>query len=111
MNGHTAAMSDFDFLGPDGGRLAVSFGTGCAAAWAFLRAIVAGSLKARVKELERCREEDNERCERDLERANKRINDLELMLWQHGPAQLRAAMQGVISEQRVELDKIEGKVP
>lgn len=110
MNGRATTMNELDWLGHDGGRLAAAFAAGCVATWGFLRTIVTGSLKARVKELERCREEDNERCDRDLERANKRINDLELMLFMHGPANLRAAMQAVVSEQRVELDKIEGKV-
>lgn len=89
-------VSSPDFLGIDGGRMALSFGAGCAAAWAFISKFVAAptrkALDKRIQELE----ESHARCE---ERALR----LETMLWMHGPQQLRQDIQRVISEEHMEM--------
>src|SRR3546814_3223287 len=43
---------DIDFLGVEGGRLAMAFAAGCAATWAFLRTTFTAPLRTRITELE-----------------------------------------------------------
>lgn len=96
MNGHTAAMSDIDFLGADGGKMAASFAAGCVATWGFLQGFfwrgLSKSYERRIKELEA----DNARCE-------QRQGQLEALLFFHGNDGLRDQMQAVLSEQRIEM--------
>lgn len=101
--GAARAMSELDYFGPDGGRLAMAFGTGWAACFAIMIAL-GGFVwrffgKARIEQLEKDRAADNAKCAADLQRERERINDLELLLFMHGPGELRAAMQGAMSEQ------------
>jgi hypothetical protein len=95
-----------DYTGAEGGRLGLAFASGCAATWVFVRNLV---MKPAIKSC-------NERCT-DLEKAaewlkeqiaakDTRIAQLETVLLTHGTSELRAAMQAVISETRVAVDKI-----
>jgi len=89
-------VSNPDFFGADGGRMALAFGAGCAATWGFISKFVAAptrkALDKRIEELE----QSHSRCE---ERALR----LETMLWMHGPQQLRQDIQRVISEEHMEM--------
>ena len=110
MNGRAIAMGDLNLGGAHGGELASAFGAGCVAAWAFLRTIVTGSLRSRIKELEEAREEDADKCERDLERQADRILQLEALLFAHGPQSLRNEIQAVFSEHHIELLRAEKRI-
>lgn len=90
-----------DFLGPDGGLIATSFGTGCVACWGFVRMFMVPPLKARVAELKDELTDLKEDCAKRDERQARRIDQLETLLLMHGSGPLRQEMQKVVSEQRV----------
>jgi prefoldin subunit 5 len=54
-------------------------------------------------------EKAGEWMKEQLERKDGRIAQLETVLLTHGTQELRAAMQAVISETRVNIDRIGGK--
>src|SRR3546814_6545553 len=54
---------DIDFLGVEGGRLAMAFAAGCAATWAFLRTTFTAPLRTRITELEGMVAAERKRCE------------------------------------------------
>lgn len=89
-------MGDLDWMGAEGGRLAAGFAAGCVATWTFLNGFfwrgIRKSYEARIELLET----HNEQC-------SQRQLQLETMLWMHGPQQLRQQIQGVVSEQHVEM--------
>ena len=103
-------LGGIDYTGAEGGRMALSFAAGCTATWVFVRNLV---MKPAIKSC-------HQRCT-DLEASvawlkdqlavkDNRIGDLETALFTSGIPSLRAAMQGVVSEIRHEVDKGEGKL-
>ncbi len=84
-----------DFMGATGGSLAISFGAGCVATWAFIQAFlmrpINKSYERRIKSLET----DNDRC-------NDRVHFLEMALYQHGTAEMREVMQKAFSARDLE---------
>lgn len=99
-------LMPLDYTGPEGGRLGLAFAAGCAATWVFVRNLV---MKPAIKSC-------NQRCT-DLEKAaewlkeqlalkDARIVQLETVLLTHGTQELRAAMQAVVSETRVSIDRV-----
>lgn len=83
-----------DFMGPDGGLIATSFGAGCVACWGFIQMALLGPMKKQFSKLE-------ETCERRDEAQSRRIEQLETALLMHGTGPLREAVQKAISEVRV----------
>lgn len=106
------AMAPIDYLGPDGGRLAMAFGGGAIAAWALLLSIgsfvwklVGRTRLDRIGELERALVEERAACRQMEVRLVSRIQQLETLLIAHGSGPLRQAMQAAISEIRIEGEK------
>lgn len=96
-----------DYTGAQGGGFALAFASGCTATWIFVRNLV---MKPAIKSCaQRC--EDLEKAaawlKEQLERKDARIAQLETILLTHGTQELRAAMQAVISETRVSIDRID----
>jgi hypothetical protein len=101
---------NLDYAGAEGGRLALAFASGCTGAWVFMRNLV---MKPAIKSC-------HQRCT-DLEKAvdwlkeqltakDVRIGQLETALFTSGIPELRKAMQGVISEARMETEAKIGAV-
>src|SRR3546814_16878703 len=67
---------DIDFLGVEGGRLAMAFAAGCAATWAFLRTTFTAPLRTRITELEGMVAAERKRCEAMETRLVQRIPHL-----------------------------------
>lgn len=92
-----------DLTGAEGGRLAAAFALGCTSTWVFVRNLVMRpaikSCHQRISELEEDRKSDR-----------KRIADLELALFLHGNGEMRAAMQGAVSELHVDIMGIKEKL-
>lgn len=87
-----------DFLGPEGGQLAMSFGAGCVACWGFIQLALIGPLKAQLAELK-------EECEKREAQMSARIYQLETILLMHGSGPLRQDLQKAISEIHVDGNK------
>lgn len=85
-----------DFMGADGGRLAAAFAAGCVTTWGFVKAFVSAPITKAYETRISALEDEKERCE-------ARTTRLETMLWMHGGPQLRADIQGAISETHIEL--------
>lgn len=95
-----------DYTGAQGGGLALAFASGCASTWVFVRNLV---MKPAIKSCsERCSdlEKAAEWLKDQLQLKDSRIAQLETILLTHGTQELRAAMQAVISETRVNIDRI-----
>ena len=90
-----------DIAGPENIDRMSGFAAGCAATYVFVRNLVMRpaikSCHARINELEQ-----------DRERLTRRIEQLEMALFTSGIPELRKAMQGVVSEVRMEAA---GKIP
>src|SRR3546814_19568503 len=71
---------DIDFLGVEGGRLAMAFAAGCAATWAFLRTTFTAQLRTRITELEGMVAAERKRCAAMETRLVQRIQQLEASL-------------------------------
>lgn len=117
-----APMPPIDFVGPQGGMLAVSFAAGCiftAALFAWFgqwfwkrfgdARIVAldETIKALGAEHKREIETERLRCDREIEQLRDRILQLETLLIASGPPALRNAVQAAVSEHRVATDRLE----
>src|SRR3546814_4356315 len=76
---------DIDFLGVEGGRLAMAFAAGCAATWAFLRTTFTAPLRTRITELEGMVAAERKRCEAMETRLVQRIQQLEALLLTMSP--------------------------
>src|SRR3546814_17172021 len=90
---------DIDFLGAEGGRLAMAFAGGCAATWAFLRTTFTAPLRTRITELEGMVAAERKRCEAMETRLVQRIQQLEALLLTMSPGHLWQDFQRVLSEQ------------
>jgi len=98
-----------DYSGAQGGGFALAFASGCASTWVFVRNLV---MKPAVKSCaQRCAdlEKAADWLKEQMIHKDTRIAQLETVLLTHGTQELRAAMQGVLSEVRVNIDQI-GKV-
>src|SRR3546814_4909154 len=81
---------DIDFLGVEGGRLAMAFAAGCAATWAFLRTTFTAPLRTRITELEGMVAAERKRCGAMETRLVQRIQQLEALLLTMSPGHLRS---------------------
>jgi len=103
-----------DLTGPEGGRLGMAFAAGCTATWVFVRNLVMKpaikSCHQRIADLEKMLEQAREDYREQLAFDRARISQLETVLLTSGNQELRAAMQRALSETRVEIDKVEGKI-
>ena len=105
-------MTDIDWFGADGGRLAVAFGTGWATCLALLTGFVVIAFRFVTRSHEdrlKAAEEAHEECRRLADDQKKRIEALELMLFVHGPAQIRKELGPVISELHMDVRRMEGQ--
>lgn len=85
-----------DLTGPEGGRMAAAFASGCVSTWIFIRNLV---MKPAIKSCrDRCAE-----LEGDRDRLIRRVDTLETVLMMHGNSDIRAAIQGALSEIRMEM--------
>ena len=97
-----------DLTGPEGGRMAAAFATGCTGTWVFVRNLV---MKPAIKSChQRIADMESvvEWLKKQLEQKDTRIHDLEMALFNSGIPELRKAMQGVVSEVRMEAEKKPG---
>jgi hypothetical protein len=112
-------MHGIDYMGAQGGALAMAFASGCVATSGLL--VTVGGLfwklmfNPRIKELKtlldkervdsvEARRLEREQCNRQIEQLRDRIVQLETLLLANGPSSLRQAKQAVISEARVMAD-------
>src|SRR3546814_19790864 len=93
---------DIDFLGVEGGRLAMAFAAGCAATWAFLRTTFTAPLRKRITELEGMVAAERKRCAAMETRLVQRIQQLDELLLTMSPGHLWQDFQRVLSEQRLD---------
>src|SRR3546814_20001684 len=93
---HGVAMA-IDFLGAEGGRLAMAFAAGCAATWAFLRTTFTAPLRTRITELEGMVAAARTRCEAMKTRLVQRIRQLHELLSHMSPGPLRTNLPLVLS--------------
>jgi hypothetical protein len=103
-------MAAVDFTGNQGGLMGMAFGAGWALASALWMAI-GGMIwrffiEPRIKQLEKDRASDQERCREETKELRDRILQLETMLMLHGPQQLRQAMQAVASEAHTDVREL-----
>jgi len=97
-------------LSHDPAGRATAFATGCTATWIFVRNLVMRpAIKSCHQQIADLRERLDEYRDQ-LDRKDLRIGQLEAVLLNSGGPQLRAAMQVALSETRVELDKMGGKL-
>jgi len=101
-----------NFTGEHGGIIATAFIGAWATATAFWFGVGGIIWKLffnpRLKALEEQLQAERRDCERQLNDCRDRIKQLETLLLLHGPQQLRQAMQAVVSEQNVTMDKMRG---
>ncbi|WP_374139368.1 hypothetical protein [Sphingomonas sp.] len=112
-------MPPIDYMGPQGGALAMAFAAGCVStATAFVAAGAAlwkwffnprlDELKAQLKdereEFHKQIQMERDQCERQISQLRDRIIQLETILTQHGSPSLRQAIQAAMSEARITAD-------
>lgn len=80
------AMSDIEWLGQHGGKLALAFAAGCIATFGFMMAvgsflwkIIGGHRKDRISELEGSLETERQNCASQLQHMADRICQLETL--------------------------------
>jgi hypothetical protein len=94
-------MHDIDYTGPQGGALALAFGAGATFATAALMTVgtfiwrVFGD--ARIKQLEKERDETEEKHRLEIAGLNNRIVQLETILLTYGPPLLRRELQAAMA--------------
>lgn len=110
MRGGTVIVSDMDLLGADGGRIAAAFASGwaacmalCTALGAFLWSQLGKAKDEQIASLKAQMEANEARCGETVAALSNRVVQLETMLWMHGPQQIRAQVQAVVSEQHLEM--------
>lgn len=101
-------MSDVDWVGAEGGRLAVAFATGCTACFVFCLGLgrllwgVLGKAKDdQITQLKADMVADRAQCSDMETRLVQRIQQLEGFVLAMSPGHLRQQVQQAISEQRV----------
>lgn len=101
-------MADVDWLGAEGGRLAVAFATGCTACFVFCLGVgrllwgVLGKAKDdQITQLKADMVADRAQCAEMETRLVQRIQQLEGFILAMSPGHLRQQIQAAISEQRV----------
>lgn len=99
----TTAMSNLDFVGSDGGRLAMAFAAGCIATFSFILAIggfiwktIGGERKDRIAELKVDLDKERQACREMEVRLVKRIEQLETIVILKAAAGLGGAGHQVI---------------
>lgn len=102
-----------DYTGQHGGLLAMAFAAGVTFATSILLLVakfmwktIGGVKDAEIASLKALMTMNEKRCEERDTQAQTRILQLETMLWMHGPQQLRADIQSVISEQHLEMRQV-----
>lgn len=105
--GAARAMSELDYFGPDGGRLAMAFAGGWATCLAFCLLVgrwlwgLIGKVKDdQIAAMKADAEEDRRRCADMETRLVARIQNLEGLLIMTSPGQFRNQVQQSISELR-----------
>lgn len=96
-----------ELLGPHGGALALAFGAGCAATYAFLLTTTIKSLVTQVTEWKGKSKEADDRCTEQVSRKEERIRELEHLLLFESIGNNRQRSQLALSETRVNRDQID----
>lgn len=103
---------DMDFLGPDGGKLAMAFASGCVATFAFVLAIggfiwriIGGVREERVKELAKDLEAEKQRCAQMEARLVDRIQQLETILLFETTGNMRQGAALAIAELKAQVEE------
>lgn len=98
------AMNDLDWLGQDGGKLAMAFAAGCVATFGFMMAIgaflwkmIGGHRKDRISDLENAIKMERESCAQQLQHMSDRITQLETLYTVHTGMKM-ASLPGAISK-------------
>jgi hypothetical protein len=88
-------MADLDWLGQEGGKLAMAFAAGCVATFGFMSAVggfmwkmIGGHRKDRITELETALAEERANCHEQLTALNARIQHLEALFTMHTGIQI-----------------------
>lgn len=95
-----------ELLGPHGGALALAFGAGCAATYAFLLTTTIKSLVTQVTEWKGKHKEAEDRCEDQVSKRDNRITELEHMLLFESIGNNRQRSQLALSETRIIYDEV-----
>lgn len=84
------AMNDLDWLGQDGGRIALAFAAGCVATFGFMSAVggfmwkmIGGHRKDRISELEDALKHERVHCAEQIQHLTARIQQLEAIFTMH----------------------------
>lgn len=84
------AMNDLDWLGQDGGKLAMAFAAGCVATFGFMSAVggflwkmIGGHRKDRITELEKALSDERTNCAAQITALTARIQQLEAIFTMH----------------------------
>ncbi len=84
------AMNDLDWLGQDGGKLAMAFAAGCVATFGFMSAVggflwkmIGGHRKDRITELEKELANERAHCASQIQLLTARIQQLEAIFTMH----------------------------
>lgn len=92
------AMSNLDWLGQDGGKLALAFAAGCVATFGFMSAVggfiwkmIGGQRKDRITELETALADEKASCHQQIIALNARIQQLETLFTMHTGVQIGLA--------------------
>lgn len=92
------AMSNLDWFGQDGGKLAMAFAAGCVATFGFMSAVgsfiwkmIGGHRKDRITELEAALADERANCHEQLTALNARIQQLETLFTMHTGIQIGLA--------------------
>jgi len=100
-----AIMSDVEYLGPDGGRLALAFAAGCLACFTFLSMVggfiwkLVGKTRVdRIAELEEALKEERAHCRAMEARLVDRIQALETIILFERAGQIAQGAQLAVSE-------------
>jgi len=100
-----AIMSDLEYLGPDGGRLAIAFAAGCFACFTFLSTVggfiwkLVGKTRVdRIAELEASLAEERQHCRAMEARLVDRIQSLETIVLFGRAGDVSQGAQAAISE-------------
>tara|TARA_R110000868_G_scaffold32613_1_gene118688 strand:- start:3057 stop:3419 length:363 start_codon:yes stop_codon:yes gene_type:complete len=99
-----APVSELDYLGVDGGRIAAAAGVAAAATFAFLMVFVKIAVRWIIKGYDQqiqLLKTQNVKCEEDNKELKGRVKQLETLLLMHGPGPLRQELQAAISERRI----------
>lgn len=110
-------MPQIDYLGAEGGQLAMAFAAGCIATFTFLTLVgrwlwtfIGRAKDDEITRIKAIMEDDRDRCAAMEARLVQRVQTLEGFILSIAPGNLRQDFQRVISEQRLDDDTHHGRL-